>query len=118
MPEPAEVAVDVGPVQALAFHVGSSLGEPSEQAPFPTDPVPPGGGEPLARPDMNRAGRGGSLRADNAALNLADRDDGLTLSREVTSRIDRDQIQRLATAKDRASEDDRRATTRPMELVF
>jgi TonB family protein len=118
LPEPGEVAVDVGPVQAPAFHVGPALGELSEETPFLTDPVPPGGGEPLARPDMDRAGHGGSLRADRAALNLADRDDGLTLSREVTSRIDRDQIQRLATSKDRASEDDRRATTHPMELVF
>jgi TonB family protein len=67
---------------------------------------------------MDRAGRGGSWRADSAALNLADRNDGLTLSREVTSRIDRDQIQRLATSKDRASQDDRRATPHPMELVF
>jgi TonB family protein len=117
-PEPGEVAVDVGPVQAPEFHVGPAFGEPSEEAPFPIDPVPPGGGEPLARPDMDRSGRGGSLRADSAALNLADRDEGLTLSREVTSRIDRDQIQRLATSSDRASEDDRRATTHPMELVF
>jgi len=49
---------------------------------------------------------------------LADRNDGLTLSREVTSRIDRDQIQRLATSRDRTSYEDRRSTTHPMDLVF
>ena len=47
---------------------------------------------------MDRAGRGGSHRADSAALNLADRNDGLMLSRDVTSRIDRDQVQRLRTS--------------------
>ena len=72
----------------------------------------------MARPDSHRRGRGGSTRADSAAINLADRDEGLTLSREVTSRIDRDQIQRLDTAADRASNEDRRSTTHPMELVF
>jgi TonB family protein len=116
--DPAEVAVDVGPVQAPSFHLGSALGDAPPNAPPPTDPVAPGGGEPLARPDMDRAGRGGSTRADSAALNLADRNDGLTLSREVTSRLDRDQIQRLATSKERASDDDRRASLHPMDLVF
>jgi TonB family protein len=113
-----EVAVDVAPLDMPSFHAGPASGDFSDEVPFPTDRVMPGGGEPFARPDMDRAGRGGSLRADSAALNLADRNDGLTLSREITSRVDRDQIQRLETAKDRASEDDRRATTHPMDLVF
>jgi TonB family protein len=78
----------------------------------------PGGGEHLARPDMAHAGKGGSRRADAPALNLADRDDGLQLNRELVTRVDRDQIQRLATAHERTSSDDRRATTHPMELVF
>ena len=95
------------------FRFGPALGEMavSDDDPVPTDPVAPGGGEPLARPDMDRFGRGGSHRADDAALNLADRNDGLTLSREVTSRIDRDQIQRVETSRDRASNDDRREQT-------
>ncbi|HEX9294476.1 MAG TPA: energy transducer TonB [Polyangiaceae bacterium] len=113
-----EVAVDVAPLNLPTVHFGPALGEASAEEPFPTDEVEPGGGEPFARPDMDRRGRGGSQRVDSAALNLADRDDGLTLTRELSSRIDRDQIQRLDTSKDRASHEDRRATTHPMDLVF
>lgn len=118
--EVSEVAVEVATSDNPLFRLGPALGETavSDDDAVPSDPVAPGGGEPLARPDMGRLGRGGSLRADDAALNLADRNDGLTLSREVTSRIDRDQIQRLETSRDRASNDDRRATTHPMDLVF
>ena len=64
LPEPSEVAVDVGPVQAPAFHVGPSLGDTPTMRRSRTERVAPGGGEPLARPDMDRAGRGGSLRAE------------------------------------------------------
>ena len=116
--ESGEVAVEVAAVDPPPFRGGPALGEISDDAPLFTDPVAPGGGEPLARPDMDRRGRGGSTRAESPALNLADRDDGITLSSEVTSRIDRDQIQRVETSKDRASEDDRRSTTSPMDLVF
>jgi hypothetical protein len=116
--EAVEVAVEVAAVDLPLFRGGPALGEISDDVPVPADPVAPGGGEPLARPDMERSGRGGSTRADSPALNLADRDDGLTLSSDVTSRIDRDQIQRLETSKDRASQDDRRSTTNPMDVVF
>jgi TonB family protein len=117
-PAGTEISVDVVAPPAPSFRAGPALGDSSEEAPVPTDPVAPGGGEPLARPDMDRAGHGGSLHADSRALNLADRDDGLTLSRDVTSRIDRDQVQRIETSKDRATQDDRRSTTNPMQLVF
>jgi TonB family protein len=116
--EDPEIAVELTPLRLPSLHLGPPLGESSPEEPLPADAVEPGGGEGLARPDMERAGRGGSRRADSAALNLADRNDGLTLSREVTSRIDRDQIQRLATSRDRTSYEDRRSTTHPMDLVF
>ncbi len=117
-PKGSELVVEVASIENPDFHAGPALGARQDETKGPTEPVLPGGGEPLSRPDMDRSGRGGSLRVDSAALNLADRDEGLTLSREVTSRIDRDQIQRLATSKDRASNDDRRSTTQPMDLVF
>lgn len=82
------------------------------------EPPRPGGGEPMPRPDTDRAGRGGANQTSALALNLADRDEGLTLTREVQSRNDRDQVERLKTAQDRASYDDRRTTTHPMELTF
>src|SRR5262249_30624771 len=52
---------------------GPPTGGPPE-APEPAEPVAPGGGEPIARPDTARAGRGGRPQADSAAVNLADRD--------------------------------------------
>lgn len=114
----AEIQVEVAPLHLPSLHFGPPLGESSPDETSPVDAVQPGGGEGLARPDMDRAGRGGSRRADSAALNLADRNDGLNLSREVTSRIDRDQIQRLETSRERMSYEDRRSTTHPMDLVF
>jgi TonB family protein len=116
--EDAEVPVEVAPLQLPPIHFGPPLGEPSPDETTPDDAVQPGGGEGLARPDMDRLGRGGARHADSAALNLADRNDGLTLSREVTSRIDRDQIQRLETSRERTTFEDRRSTTHPMDLVF
>jgi TonB family protein len=112
-----EIEVDLGTTTAgsgrVLFEAQSSFERIS-----PPIVVEPGGGEGFARPDTGHAGRGGSRSAASTALNLADRDDGLTLSREVTSRIDRDQIQRLHTAQSRASQEDRRSLDDPMDLVF
>jgi TonB family protein len=80
--------------------------------------VTAGGGEHEPRPDLRRAGRGGDSRSAQAALNLADSDDGLTLDRDQMNRLDQSQVQRLATERDRRSRDDRRATPNPMELSF
>ncbi|HMI89638.1 MAG TPA: TonB family protein [Polyangiaceae bacterium] len=113
-----EIVVEIAPLHLPPLHLGPPLGEASSDEPLPVDAVQQGGGEGFARPDMDHAGRGGSRRVDSAALNLADSDDGLTLSREVTSRIDRDQIQRLQTSRERTSYEDRRSTTHPMDLVF
>jgi TonB family protein len=118
VPPPAEVAVDIAPLVLPRLSMGSPLGQSAAQLPNPEDRVDPGGGEPIARLDTHHKGRGGSLRANGPAINLADRDEGLNLSREITSRTDRDQIQRLDTSNDRASNEDRRSTTHPMDLVF
>ena len=77
-----------------------------------------GGGEGIPRPDTGRPGRGGTDTADHAAVNLADRDDGTYLSRDVQTRLDRDQVQRVKSASDRASYEDWRAAIEPMELTF
>jgi TonB family protein len=118
IPPAAEVAVDIAPLELPRLRMGAPFGEASEQVPNPEDRVDPGGGEPIARLDSHERGRGGSTRANGPAVNLADRNEGLTLSREITSRTDRDQIQRLDTSSDRASNEDRRSTTHPMDLVF
>lgn len=78
----------------------------------------PSGNEPTPRPDTGRTGHGGERAAARPALNLSDRDDEIELSKDVQSRLDRSQVQRLRVAADRASRDDRRATIEPMELTF
>ena len=77
-----------------------------------------GGGEGEPRPDTGRAGRGGADTADHRATNLADRDDGTYLSRDVQTRTDRDQLPRIRSSKERASWEDWRASREPMELTF
>lgn len=77
-----------------------------------------GGGEGEPRPDTGRAGRGGTETAEHRATNLADRDDGTYLSRDVQTRTDRDQLPRIRSAKERASWEDWRASREPMELTF
>lgn len=77
-----------------------------------------GGGEAEPRPDTGRAGRGGTETADHRATNLADRDDGTYLSRDVLTRTDRDQLPRIRSARDRASWEDWRASREPMQLTF
>lgn len=77
----------------------------------------PSGGSTVARLDTGHAG-GGGASATERATNLADRDEQINLAQDLVSHLDRDQVQRLDTARDRASFEDRRATTRPMELTF
>jgi TonB family protein len=114
----AEIPIEMTPLELPGLHFGPPIGEASDEMPIPDDPVEPGGGEGIARPDTDRTGHGGSRRVDSAALNLADSNDALTLSRDVTSRIDRDQVQRLQTSRERETFEDRRSTTHPMDLVF
>lgn len=77
-----------------------------------------GGGEGEPRPDTGRAGKGGTAAADHRATNLADRDDGTYLSRDLQTRTDRDQLPRIRSSKERASWEDWRASREPMELTF
>lgn len=81
-------------------------------------PAEPGGGERVVRPDQGRTGLGGTDAASETALNLADSVDGLTLDRDPMNRLDRSQVQRIKTAAERRSLDDRRATPNPMQLDF
>lgn len=80
--------------------------------------APRGGGEARPRPDTGASGRSGAESVDAPAVNLADRDDGALLSAEVRSRLDRSQVQRIQSAKERASLEDWRASREPMELTF
>ncbi len=86
---------------------------------IPTEGAKPDayGGATLARVDTGKSGLGGQ-NAGNPATNLAAIDEDARLSPDLTSRLDRDQHQRLKTSRVRATHDDRRATTHPMELTF
>ncbi|MBK8258080.1 MAG: energy transducer TonB [Polyangiaceae bacterium] len=77
-----------------------------------------GGGEGEPRPDTGRKGRGGTDTAEHRATNLADRDDGTYLTRDLQTRTDRDQIPRIRSGKERSSWEDWRASREPMELTF
>lgn len=75
------------------------------------------GGATLARVDTGTLGKGGQATGARA-INLAALDEDLSLSPDPTSRLDRDQHQRLKTAAFRTTHEDRRATTHPMEVTF
>jgi TonB family protein len=75
------------------------------------------GGATVARVDTGNTGRGGDATGARA-VNLAAIDEDLRLSPDLTSRLDRDQHQRLKTSAFRATREDRRSTTHPMELTF
>ena len=81
--------------------------------------VPPTahGGATIARVDTGTLGRGGQATGA-PATNLAAMDEDLSLNPDPTSRLDRNQHQRLKTAAFRTTHEDRRATTHPMEVTF
>jgi TonB family protein len=111
---PASDTIDIESPEFSAVVQRGEAAAPTDKAEPPT----PGGRDTLPRPDAARAGKGGTDRSSSPALNLADRDDGIRLTPELQSRIDRDQLQRLATAATRKSWEDGRYTTNPMELTF
>jgi TonB family protein len=76
------------------------------------------GGTTVPRIDTGRDGHGGQLTVSRAATHLSDLDEQLTLSRGVLNRLDRDQASRIRSQATRASWEDRRSTTHPMDLAF
>jgi TonB family protein len=75
------------------------------------------GGSTVERLDTGRAGRGGDSTS-REATHLSDRDENLHLTPDPVSHLDRDQMQRIRSDAMRASWEDRRMTTHPMELTF
>ncbi|MEO8875585.1 MAG: TonB family protein [Polyangiaceae bacterium] len=76
------------------------------------------GGDSIARIDTNTRGHGGSGASPQRAVHLEDRAEPFRYVPDPMSRLDRDQVQRLRSANERAAWEDRRATTHPMELIF
>ncbi len=82
-------------------------------------PDPPRSGGPVdPRPDTGRKGGGGEATSRATAVNLADRDDRIHLERSILSRLDRDQLARLKSGRERRSWEDWRASREPTELTF
>ncbi|MCA9595347.1 MAG: TonB family protein [Myxococcales bacterium] len=118
-PKLVEVAVEPAPAMELPRMSAAGLHGRSDPKALPEPrPAEPGGGERVVRPDQGRTGLGGTDAASETALNLADSVDGLTLDRDPMNRLDRSQVQRIKTAAERRSLDDRRATPNPMQLDF
>ena len=116
LPRDAGQGIQLPSVRSLLEQPGPSR-ETEPQGRPETAPEPRGGERP-ARPDLPRAGRGGTPENSVAALNLSDRVVPLHLSREASTYSEQSQIQRLRTARQRQSLDDRRATPNPSELTF
>ena len=102
-------------VELPVFAEGTLLAD-REVVPEGTKPEAHGGAT-IARVDTGTLGRGGKATGARA-VNLAALDEDLSLSPDLTSRLDRDQHQRLKTAPVRTTNEDRRATTNPMEVTF
>jgi TonB family protein len=114
-PLPAEGAPRIITIELPPFSEGVLLAE-HELVPV-GEPPEAHGGATVARVDDGARGRGGE-RAGARATNLAAVDDGLSLSPDLVSHLDREQHQRLRTARLRKTWEDRRATKSPMELTF
>jgi len=117
-PAPRPPADDTVEIELPRVLDGSAVSAATAATTLPALPLARGGGEGRPRPDMDHQGRGGTDTADDAALNLADRDEEMVLSPELRSRFDRSQIQRIRSARRRASREDWRASREPMELTF
>jgi TonB family protein len=112
-PPPSELAIEI---ELPVLSEGALLAD-VEKDPV-GEPPRPMGGTTVPRIDTGAAGHGGNGKTKTPAIHLDDRDEDVRLSPDLLTRLDRDQQQRLKTASDRASWEDRRATTNPMELTF
>jgi TonB family protein len=115
----ARVAPSVREVELELPSFDPAASERSGESEVAPAPVPPAGGGPRERhPDTERAGRGGSRTAPQAATNLESHIDPISLETDPLSHLDRSQVQRLRTAAERRSWDDHRSTPTPLELTF
>lgn len=106
-------------VELPTFDPGASDSARESDAPPDELAEAPSGGGPLERhPDTERAGRGGSRRAPEAATNLDSHVDPISLETAALTHLDRAQVQRVRTAQQRRSWEDHRSTPTPLELTF
>ena len=91
----------------------------AERPPDPKgDPPRYFGGAERAQLDDSKLGRGGAQTTTERPTNLSDRDERIHLTPDLLNRLDIDQQQRIRSARERATWEDRRASREPMELSF
>jgi TonB family protein len=106
---------DVITIELPTVAEGTLLAD-KEDVPEGTKPTAYGGAT-IARVDTGTQGAGGDTMGARAT-NLAAYAEDLSLNPDLLSHLERDQVQRLRTARLRTTHEDRRATTNPMELTF
>jgi hypothetical protein len=91
----------------------------SARAPDPKGDAPKYfGGATNPQLDDSKHGRSGAPTTTDRPTNLSDRDERVHLTPDLMNRLDLDQQQRIKSAQDRATREDRRASKEPMELSF
>src|SRR5690606_30344047 len=81
-------------------------------------PVTPGGAEAAQNVDARDRGRGGDRSGADQVVLLLPRADPITLSDAPMNALGVGQTQRIDTARDRATAEDRRATPNPADDAF
>ncbi len=118
-PAPPPSPPDMGTAVTVELPVVAEGTLLADRASDPTgEPSTPAGGARIARNDTGARGHGGDPAVGKPATNLSDVDERLRLSTDLVSDLERDQEQRIHSAAERASREDRRSTTHPTELTF
>jgi TonB family protein len=82
------------------------------------DPPKYSGGATQSQLDQSLHGRSGQHTTPTPATNLSDKDEQAHLTRDLLDRLDHEQQQRVKSARERSSWEDRRSSKDPMELSF
>jgi TonB family protein len=88
------------------------------RSPGAAAPVTPGGADVAHNIDARDRGAGGDRTGARSVIVLLPRAEGITLQDSPMNAIERAQAQRIETARDRASAEDRRATPSPDDDPF
>ncbi|WP_157069134.1 TonB family protein [Sandaracinus amylolyticus] len=108
---PAELAIDV----RFSDEAGDGT---AVRVPGAATPLEPGGADPEHNVDARDRGQGGDRTGAQRVIRLLPRADQVTLSDAPMNALGVGQTQRIETARDRATREDRRATPHPADDPF